>query len=267
MPEKNRDNKQNFIKKFNDIARYKHRYDVFRDFVTVSAISLHNAVNRVESLEDEYMKIIKPYAKDEVNAFSELFADLLMMLESSPRDVLGELYMDLELGNKNAGQFFTLSHISELMAQLVYGDELKEINKPFITLSEPTCGAGGMVLAFVKVMLSHGHNPAHKLWVQCVDIDRLAALMCYVQLSLWNVPAQVVVGNSLTLETREVFYTPAHYMGAWDMRLNLMKSEELIAEHQAQNETNEPKIDEPELPDFNITDISKSADIHLDFDF
>ena len=104
---------------------------------------------------------------------------------------------------------------------MVYGDQLKDIKQPFITLSEPTCGADGMVLAFVKVMLSQGHNPARKLWVQCVDIDRLAALMCYVQLSLWHVPAQVVVGNSLTLETREVFYTPAHYMGAWDIRLIL----------------------------------------------
>jgi len=268
MPEKNRDNKQIFIKKFNDIARYKHRYDVFRDFVTISAISLHNAVNKVESLEDEYMQIIKPYSKNEVNAFSELFGDLVMMLESSPCDVLGGLYMELELGNKNAGQFFTPAHISELMAQLVYGDELKYINKPFITLSEPTCGAGGMVLAFVKAMLSHGHNPACKLWVQCTDIDRLAALMCYVQLGLWNVPAQVIVGNSLTLETREVFYTPAHYMGAWDMRLNFSKPEDLTTQHkQARGGTNEPKIDEPKLPDKSVIDISKNADIQLGFNF
>ena len=71
MPENNRDNKQSFIKKFNDIAHHKHRYDVFRDFVTISAISLHNAVNKVELLEDKYMKIIKPYTKNEVNAFAE----------------------------------------------------------------------------------------------------------------------------------------------------------------------------------------------------
>jgi hypothetical protein len=93
MPKNNRDDKQNFIKKFNDIAHHKHRYDVFREFVTISAISLHNAVNKVESLEDEYMKIIKPYAKDEVNAFAELCADLVMMREPSPCDVLGERYM------------------------------------------------------------------------------------------------------------------------------------------------------------------------------
>lgn len=268
MPENNRDNKQSFIKKFNDIARHRHRYDVFRDFITISAISLHNAVNKVKSLEYEYMKIIKPYAKDEVNAFSELFADLVMMLDPEPRDVLGGLYMELELGNKNAGQFFTPPHISEFMAELVYGDDLKNIDKLFITLSEPACGAGGIVLAFVKVMLAHGHNPAHKLWVQCIDIDRLASLMCYVQLSLWHVPAQVVVGNSLTLETREVFYTPAHYMGLWDMRLNLRKSESLITEHQqAQDETNEPKIDELKPPNESIKDISKSADIQLGFNF
>ncbi len=264
MPENNRDNKQSFIKKFNDIAHHKHRYDVFRDFVTISAISLHNAVNKVESLENEYMQIIKPYAKNEVNAFAELFADLVMMLEPQPRDVLGELYMELNLGNKNAGQFFTPPHISELMAEMVYGDQLKEFEQPFITLSEPTCGAGGMVLAFVKTMIAHGHNPADKLWVQCTDIDRLAALMCYVQLSLWHVPAQVIVGNSLTLETREVFYTPAHYMGLWDMRLNFRKSERLITEHQ---QANEPKIDELKLPDDNIIDIGKSADIQLGFDF
>jgi hypothetical protein len=38
------------------------------------------------------------------------------------------------------------------MAELVYGDQLKNIEQPFITLSEPTCGAG-VVLGFVKVML------------------------------------------------------------------------------------------------------------------
>lgn len=45
--------------------------------------------------------------------------------------------------------------------------------------------------------------------VLAVDVDRTAALMAYIQLSLWNVPATVVVGNSLTLEEREVWLTPA----------------------------------------------------------
>jgi len=43
--------------------------------------------------------------------------------------------------------------------------------------------------------------------------------MCYLQLSLWHVPAVVVVGNTLAHEAREVFYTPAHYLGLWDSKL------------------------------------------------
>ena len=75
-------------------------------------------------------------------------------------------------------------------------------------------------MAFVKVMLSHGHNPAQRLWVQAIDVDRTAALMCYLQMSLWHIPGVVVVGNSLSLEVRERFYTPAHYLGLWNHRLS-----------------------------------------------
>jgi hypothetical protein len=55
--------------------------------------------------------------------------------------------------------------------------------------------------------------------VQCIDVDRNAALMCYTQLSLWNVPAEIIVGNTLSWEIREVWYTPAHHLGLWKYRL------------------------------------------------
>lgn len=215
-----------FVRSFNRIASHRHRYEVFRDFVSMAAISMHNAIRKIPSLEDEYLKIVKRYERDQVTELCGLFAKLVMLLDTEPQDVLGPLYMDLELGNTQAGQFFTPHEISELMARLTYGDELKTLDKPFITLSEPACGAGGMVLAFVKVMLSHGHDPAKRLWVQCQDVDRTAALMCYLQLSLWNVPAAVIVGNTLAMEVREVFYTPAHYLGLWEYRLRRRDDEE-----------------------------------------
>lgn len=116
------------------------------------------------------------------------------------------------------------------MAQILSHDDLKHIDKPFLTLSEPACGAGGMVLAFVKMMLKHNHNPAEKFWVQCIDVDRLAALMCYVQLSLWNVPAVVIVGNTLSLEVRESWYTPAHLLGNWDYKLTYRGNQQMPVE-------------------------------------
>ena len=85
-----------------------------------------------------------------------------------------------------------------------------------------------MILAFAKVMIDAKHNPAERLWVQCQDIDRTAALMCYLQLSLWNIPGVVVVGNTLSMETRGCFYTPAHYFGRWDDRLAVRRAREVM---------------------------------------
>lgn len=127
--------------------------------------------------------------------------------------------MELGISSDHVGQFFTPPALSELMARLTASDLLARFDKPFLTVQEPACGAGGMILAFTKVLIDHGHNPAEWLWVQCQDVDRMAALMCYLQLSLWNIPGVVIVGNTLALETREVFYTPAHYLGRWDTRL------------------------------------------------
>jgi type I restriction-modification system DNA methylase subunit len=214
-----------FVRAFNGIARHRHRYEVFRDFVTMSAISLHNALYRNETLEAEYMAIVKRYSKDEANEMARLLGSLVILLEPEPRDILGQLYMSLELGNTNAGQFFTPPEVSELMARISYDGALQTLEKPFITVCEPACGAGGMVLAFVKVILSHGHNPAQRVWVQAQDIDRTAALMCYVQMALWHIPGRIVVGNTLAMEEREVFYTPAHYLGLWDTRLRRQAEE------------------------------------------
>jgi type I restriction-modification system DNA methylase subunit len=216
------------LKEIRSVALYKHRYDVFRDFVTMAAISIRNAIRKDEEHEAEYMRLIGSYEKKDQQAFPKLLALLVEALEFGPRDVLGTAFMDLELGSRDKGQFFTPFTVSEMMAEILHGDELSSIEKPFITLSEPACGAGGMVLAFVKVMLRQGHDPASRLWVQCVDVDRLAALMCYVQLSLWNVPAEVIVGNSLSLEVREIWHTPQHFLGFWTACLRARDTEKPV---------------------------------------
>jgi hypothetical protein len=208
-----------FIKTFNGIARHQHRYTTFQDFVTIAAITLHNSIHKNEKLETEYLQIVSRYSREDVNEMCKLLALLIDLLDPEPRDVLGPLYMELELGNTNAGQFFTPPEVSKALAMIVYGEQLETLEKPFITLCEPACGAGGMVLAFVDVLISHKHNPAERLWVQCQDIDRTAALMCYIQLTLWNVPGVVIVGNTITCEVREVFYTPAHCLGLWGYKL------------------------------------------------
>ena len=92
---------QHFIKTFNSMARHQHRYQVFRDFVVLSAISLHNSVAKNDTLEAEYMEVIGKYSKEEAQKMAELLGCLIDLLEPKPTDVLGQLYMTLELGNTN----------------------------------------------------------------------------------------------------------------------------------------------------------------------
>ena len=138
---------KSFIDTFNGIAHHRHRYEVFKDFVTMAAISLHNAVRKFAYLEDEYLATAKRYTREELHAFSALLGILVNLLEPTLQDILGELYMALNLGNERTGQFFTPNSISLLMAKINLAGQSHE-ERGFVKLCEPTCGAGGIVLAF-----------------------------------------------------------------------------------------------------------------------
>jgi hypothetical protein len=43
--------------------------------------------------------------------------------------------------------------------------------------------------------------------------------MAYLQLSLLHIPAVVILGNTLALEEREHWFTPAHILGGWSRKL------------------------------------------------
>ncbi|CCP01916.1 hypothetical protein BN439_0827 [Erwinia amylovora Ea644] len=133
---------------------------------------------------------------------------------------LGSVFMRLELGDKYRGQFFTPWSVGLMMAQLQLGNVEEQFrDKPFITLSEPACGAGCITLAFASVLREAGFPPHRRMWVSATDIDPLAAAMAYIQLSLCGVAGEVVIGNALCDERRRVLYTPMHYWGRMAYRL------------------------------------------------
>nr|WP_202629193.1 N-6 DNA methylase [Serratia fonticola] len=205
--------RREFVKIFKETARYHHRYEVFRDFITVSAIALENACLKSQKLEEEYFAVIARYKPEDLTRFAQLHAQIVMGLEANMCDFLGSIFMELELGSDHMGQFFTPSNLSDLMAALTIGDQLAELeHSPYITMDECTCGAGGMVIAAVKYMLEKGYNPQKQLLVSCTDIDPVAARMCYIQLSLLGVSACVRIGNTLTQVIQRTMYTPFWYM-------------------------------------------------------
>lgn len=213
-------NLSEFINVFKAIAPHNNRYDVFRDFVTMATCSLHNSVNFDQAMEDEYLQLARKYDPDDLNMFSYLLAEVVLALGRQPSDILGSAFMALELGSENIGQYFTPYDVSRMMIQMTIGNDFSfPKGRDFLTLSEPACGAGGMVIAFAEILTEAGYNPQKQLWVSCWDVDPIAAKMCYIQLSLLNIPAEIVVGNTLSLNYQRVMYTPAHYLGLWDLKL------------------------------------------------
>ena len=74
---------------------------------------------------------------------------LVNHLEKCPHDVLGDIFHELELHNERKGQFFTPFPICQMMAKMTLGENAQDIitKKGFVTLSEPACGTGAMIIA------------------------------------------------------------------------------------------------------------------------
>lgn len=203
-------------------ARRHRLHKVFSDFCELAALAVSNSVDVVhrKAREARYMQIVGEYERDEVQRFPQLLAVLVDWLECGLDDCLGKLFMSLELGDSFKGQFFTPFELSRLMAGLTFGGAREAIERQgFVTVSEPACGAGGMLLAAADALQAQGINYQQAMHATAVDVDATAVHMAYVQLSLAHVPAIIVHGNSLSLAEWGHWFTPAHIVGGWDSRL------------------------------------------------
>lgn len=214
-------------------ARYRHdMYQVFSDCMEAMAISFSNAVDQQQApaREARYLEIVRRYERDVIETFPKILGEVTLAMEAAPGDVLGTVFGQMELHNTARGQFFTPYEVCRLMARLQIGDgaHLREIvdRHGFALAQEPACGAGAMIIALAQEMQDAGVNYQQHLHVKAIDVDARAAHMAYVQFSLMHIPAVVIVGNSLTLEEREHWYTPAHVLGGWNMRLARRSAEE-----------------------------------------
>lgn len=208
--------KQDFYRLFNATAKHQNPQETFADYVRISATALHNAAAFCQKREDQHLTTIEKYSDNDKQNLCHMLTLIIEMLESKgqPFDVLGEIYSELGLTNDKNAQFFTPFPVSAMCAKVTFDDELMK-SKDFVTVSDPASGTGGMLLAFVREAIERGYNPANKVFVEATDVDEVVALCAYIQLSLWNVPSRVIVGNTLTLEYRGQWYTPAFYLFKW----------------------------------------------------
>ena len=217
-----------FMAILQSLDKSKNIQTVFRDFLSLSTYSLAQPFYRSPDIEKRYNLIIKDYTKEQAVEFSKLLAFLIEALEKQHQDFLGQIFMELGFGNAKKGQFFTPYSVCKLMAEINFSDfEYKLSQKNFITLSEPCCGSGGIIIALAETMKNKGYNYQHQLFVEAIDIDEICFKMTYIQLSLLGIPAKVIRGDTLNMRYFEVLYTPFYFLGNFEYKLKMYKQENI----------------------------------------
>ena len=200
--------KNDFMKCLQSIEYGRNNYDVFQDFLSLASLSFHNVIAKDEKVEKEYLDIIGRYKNKK--QFAELLVITTLALEEKPHDFLGDIFMSAGFGNVRGGQFFTPYHLSKMMSDITIGDNFKEqIEKDgYVTLSEPCCGAGGMIIAVSEVMKEKGFNPQTQMRFTGIDIDLKCCQMAYIQTSLLGLRGDIYHGNTISMEMWKRFITP-----------------------------------------------------------
>ena len=248
------------VRTFDDACGRHNRWEVWSDSMVMYAISIANAVDKTyaDRREDMYRTLAKKYNKREMDCIARMFALIIEAMEANPdQDFLGDLYMALELGNQKAGQFFTPYSVCTMMAKMQpdISDKIKQ--QGWVSVNDPACGAGALLVAFANECMLRGINYQTSVLFVAQDIDFVTGCMCYIQLSLLGCPGYVVVADTIAhpatcIDDRgliptpgeNVWFTPFYFRTEWHFRRLWFQMDSVLrASEPIQDDS--PKIAEP----------------------
>lgn len=222
--------KRELLQIVRELGQSRQTWQVWADLMDAIACALSNTADpdreRVAEREKEYAECIKRLGGD-ADIVARAYATIVVALEENPdQDLLGQLYMELELGSHWHGQFFTPYSICQMMTQTTMDEELVKAqvsDRGYITINDPACGAGATLVAAINRLNRLGIGQGRYL-VSGNDIDRVAAQMCYIQLSTLGAAGWVAITNTLSDPVtgdpimpaekpgQEFWYTPMYYL-------------------------------------------------------
>lgn len=222
-----------FINTFKQLTQRHNPSTVWHDFVTMVACSFSNSIDKThfDDREKLYLSIIKKYNKEEQELFPQLLAHTVNALDENPeQDFLGDIFMRLNLGDKNKGQVFTPYNVAELMAKVNMGDNVVSQVKEqgWISITDHCCGGGATLIAGLNEarhqLAKQNLNYQNHIFIAAQDIDPTVAMMCYIQISLLGVAGFVKVGDTFTEPmasddtTENYWFTPMYFSDLWMVR-------------------------------------------------
>ena len=168
----------------NHVFPHMHPYELYRKWLE-NIWAFLNAGNDLQGFREKLDK----YNHKEGSEFGRLFCIYTDAVEQMPfRDILGEMFMKLDVNSARSGQFFTPQPVAEMMARMQFSRESFEEHvkeKGEVTVMDPAVGSGVMLLAFAKVVHDElGRPGVNKLRLYGMDIDERCVLMCRIQLRM-----------------------------------------------------------------------------------
>lgn len=194
------------------LERLAHRHDtrrVFDAFVRLAACAV-----AAQTREAEYLEEAKHWNKTELELFAEALGSLVHEMESQPfTDLIGGYYMEFALSSKGqqwGGEFHTPKNVCDMLAMMLFDPASFPAEGP-ITVCEPACGAGAMILSVGQVCPPEVRR---RLRVTAIDINRTACDMAFINTTLWGIPTRVLHGNTLSNEYWAA-WSNIHYITPW----------------------------------------------------
>lgn len=106
-----KDKYKHIVSLFNKLIGAHQLWELWEDAMTFYALIISNVVDErfKAEREERYMNTVKKYRPEEMQIFTEIFAEIVIQMEREPeQDFLGDLYMTLDLGSHWHGLRLTM---------------------------------------------------------------------------------------------------------------------------------------------------------------
>jgi len=185
-----------FQKELEKVSRRHSIGNVFDDFLQMAVCAF-----AMQRMEPEYLEACRRYDKQELEEICGALGALILDYEDESDDggawddILGKYFEEVNSKSQasHSGQFFTPTHICDLMAKLTYGNEEPENT---ITVSDPCCGSSRNLIAHSRLTA----KMRFKAFYVGQDLDYRCVKMSVLNLVFYGLSGVIIHMNTISME-------------------------------------------------------------------
>lgn len=172
----------------------------FNDFLEFLALSIRFLSMPDQSIKQRFNSIVISLSQQEKNIYASMAETLVQWAKNTPPcDLLGPFFMSRGPKSKTN----TPDDIYRLLVALIGPPKPSD----FTHIGDSACGSGTMMLAYDY---TYNHTKYPDVIYHLQDVDIYCVYMAYIHAFLFELPAVITHGNTLTDEVYAVWYSPRY---------------------------------------------------------